>query len=158
MLIIVNFIFFLSMCVNLYKVMWVINVPYNIFPWSPDGTLENSTPIGSIIHFIVFYIMSYGAKCWYLSTIKRSSDFSTKYSIMKLYHVMYVIGVIINIFILCNINRLLTFVINFITLAMLTASLFLCKPLIYILIFNIPIFVETVRLIFYIREILFFLE
>lgn len=125
-IIIVNFIFYLSACVNLFKVIWVINVPYDIFPWSPYA---NSTLFWLIFNFINFLAFSNEVKLWHLSLTKNLSDINDRCSIMKLYHLIFISGIIINICKLYDVNKLLAFTINSITMAMLTASLCLNKPL-----------------------------
>lgn len=148
--IVVNFIYILSLCLNFYKAGPMINNPYNIFPWSPEVNHARSNSFWLIYHIITSFMLSSESRLWHLSHIKRSKNINEKFLVMKIFHLLFVIGVVVNIFNLGNASGWPAFAINSIALATLTTALYLSKSFIYFLILHTPVYLELVKLVFYI--------
>jgi hypothetical protein len=133
-------------------------VPYNIFPWSPQPHASESSPWWLVYHVVTSLWLLYSARGWHISSMKNAADQTVANSIvMKNHHVMtmglfsmFAWGVILNLFRLGALSPYMAFAVNTGALIGLSWAMYTLDSRMFFILLNAPVFLELFKLSFYI--------
>jgi len=146
----INAIFIVALVLNSYKIFLTPLKPYNIFPWSPISSPAQSSPFWLTYHWGTAMMLLFAAWNWHSCLTRSTSrNLIDSYKYILLSHVLFLIGIIPNIFHLGSFNPYMALVINGGTCIALTWCLYRSQSLLYFMILNIPVFAELLYLVGY---------